>query len=149
MSRINQPKMLMMAAEVFAQRSTCSRLQVGAVISRDGRILSSGYNGAPAGLPHCKHTTLEDMFERKGCTAATHAEANAIAFAARYGVAIEDTCLYTTHSPCINCAHLIINSGISSVIYNTEYRDSSGIELLAKVGIDVRYLTFKEHQLHE
>lgn len=135
MTRISRDHMLMSAAKVFSERSTCNRLHVGAVIAREGRILSSGYNGPPKGFPHCNHSPDDGE-----CFRATHAEANAIVFAARYGVAIEDTSLYTTHSPCIRCAHLIINSGITQVFYNVEYRDPTGVQFLAEAGVDMMFL---------
>src|SRR3546814_13790863 len=96
-------------AELWAEHSTCSRLAVGAVISREGRTLSSGYNGAPAGLPHCDHRECTCRYEegqllggdpqcaKHGpCRTAVHAEANALAFAARYGMATEGAELHTT-----------------------------------------------------
>lgn len=123
-------QVLLEAAETFAQRSTCSRLNVGAVIAKDSRIISTGYNGVPAGLPHCEHDGTEES-----CGKAVHAEANAIAFAARNGISTEGATLYVTHSPCLDCAKLIINAGISTVYYRTPYRTQDGIELLSKVGI--------------
>lgn len=121
--------MLMAVAGVVAERSTCNRLHVGAVISRDGRVLSTGYNGPPSGLPHCDHES--DV----GCEDAVHAEANVIAFAARYGVSVEGAEVYVTHSPCPGCAKLLINAGLSSVYYKTPFRDVSGIVLLTRAGI--------------
>lgn len=117
-------------AYVEAKRSTCTRLNVGAVISAGGRVLSTGYNGPPAGLPHCTH-------ERNGtpCKRAIHAEQNAIFWAARKGVATEEAHLYVTHMPCYTCATSIIQAGIIAVTYHTPYRDESGVELLQEAGI--------------
>ena len=117
---------LMRMARVLAMRATCSRLSVGALVARDTRVISSGYNGVPSGLPHCQHTPNETS-----CTLAVHAEANAIAFAARAGCATEGATLYCTHSPCAQCSKLIINAGIERVVYATDYRDSSPARLLA------------------
>lgn len=121
----------MEVAKVIAQAGTCSRLQVGAVITRDRRIVSTGYNGAPSGVTHCQHT-VSDI-----CEVAVHAEANAIAFAAKHGIATDRSILWTTDSPCLKCAQLIINAGIRQVVYGRKYRDESGINLLVQVGIGV------------
>lgn len=133
MDRMSRDQMLMEIAEVVSNRGTCSRLQVGAVISRDGRPIVTGYNGAPAGLPHCTHTP----FDEGGCTHAEHAERNAVAFAARYGLALEGSELHCTHMPCLNCARMIINAGIVRVVYDERYRRTEGVELLREVGIEV------------
>ncbi len=134
MSRISRSEMLIDIAEVVAKRSTCLRLQVGAVIAIRGRVLSMGYNGAPPGLPHCSPDTCNNQ---SPCSATIHAEANAIACASRYGAAIEMADLYSTHSPCIDCAKLIISSGITAVYFRTAYRDARPIELSSKAGVKV------------
>lgn len=133
--------MLMEMAWVVSKRGTCSRLQVGAIVSRDGRVISTGYNGAPAGLPHCDH--IEEVqsdwpLEDPGCQIAEHAERNAIAFAARYGMALEGSELHTTHAPCLNCSRMIINSGIICVTYQKPYRITTGVELLQAARVQVR-----------
>lgn len=125
--------MLMGVAEVVALRGTCNRLKVGAVISREGRVLSTGYNGPPSGLPHCAHD--QRYLAKDSCSDAVHAEANAVAFAARFGVATEAADLYVTHSPCVTCAKLMINAGLSSVYFRIPFRDVSGIHLLASAGV--------------
>jgi dCMP deaminase len=124
--------MLMAMAETVALRGTCSRLQVGAVVSMDGRVLSSGYNGAPGGFSHCDHSPTESV----PCAQAVHAEANAIVFAARHGVATGGAVLHTTHLPCPACAKLIINAGIWRVVWKVPFRDDSGLELLTRGGVD-------------
>lgn len=129
MNRPSRHDMLMGVAGVVAARGTCNRLHVGAVISRDGRVLSTGYNGPPSGLPHCDHDNGTP------CDDAVHAEANVIAFAARYGTAVEGADVYVTHSPCSSCAKLLINAGVASVYYKTPFRDASGILLLTRAGI--------------
>lgn len=139
---------LMETAALWAQRSTCSRLHVGCVIARDSRILATGYNGAPAGMPHCDHPCscigrwplrvkgdpnlkhLPACTSQKACTISVHAEANTIAYAARHGIALEGAFLYTTHMPCLNCCMLIVNTGIAAVVWKEDYRDTAGIELL-------------------
>lgn len=119
-------------AFIVAARGTCSRLQVGAVVSMDGRVLSSGYNGAPAGFDHCMHSPAQDM----PCTQAVHAEANAIVFAARHGVATGEAILHTTHLPCPACARLIINAGIRVVTWQEPFRNDFGLELLERGGVE-------------
>lgn len=122
--------LLRMAATV-AERGTCSRLKVGAVLSRDGRILSTGYNGAPSGEAHCWHVG------DRPCDRSVHAEVNALVFAARHGVATEGASLYLTHAPCYSCAGLIINAGIATVTYGQQYRTADGIGRMMLAGIDV------------
>jgi len=134
MQRISRDEMLIEIAMIVKQRSTCLRRQVGAVLSRGGRVLSTGYGGAPAGVPHCTPDICGPKFP---CLRTIHAEANCIAFAAQNGIATNDSTLYTTASPCVECAKLLINSGIIRVVYNEEYRDISPIALLRSVGISV------------
>ncbi|WP_290902673.1 dCMP deaminase family protein, partial [Ferroglobus sp.] len=108
-------------AKVVAKRSTCLRQNVGAVIVKDKRILSTGYNGAPMGLPHCldigclREELNVPSGERHELCRAVHAEQNAIIQAAVHGVSIKGATLYTTHQPCIMCAKMIINAGIVRV----------------------------------
>jgi dCMP deaminase len=126
---------LMEVAELYARRSTCSRAHVGAVIAHEGRILSTGYNGSPAGMPHCDHS--DGSRDSEGCRTAVHAEANSIAFAAKHGIRILDSELYTTFSPCLACAQLIVNAGIIAVYIRNEYRLKDGEDLLRAAGIDI------------
>jgi dCMP deaminase len=128
--------MLCEIAQVVAKRSTCCRLHVGAVIARDGRTLSPGYNGPPSGMAHC---TPETCNADHPCTRAVHAEANAIAFAARHGISIDGAELFVTASPCNECAKLIINSGIKRVVYLDRYRDARPLELLEAAGIETEW----------
>lgn len=137
--RPSSEQVLMLVAQSMAFRSTCSRLHVGAVIAVDRRILSTGYNGTPAGMPHCVHQvdgTAPDRF----CLNAVHAEANAIAFAAKHGVPVAGATLFTTHSPCQSCALLIINSGIVEVMYNEQYRDATPLDTLKRARLNVVHL---------
>lgn len=131
----------MVTAQAFSMRSTCSRAHVGAVFSRDGRILSTGYNGAPAGMPHCEHTQeYEEFHEGKGCKISVHAEANGIAWAARNGVSLEGSFVHTTLSPCYACCQLMINAGVGHVVYLQLYRDQSGLDLLRAAGVPSTHL---------
>jgi len=141
----------MEVAQAVAKRGTCSRLQVGAVFSKDGRIIATGYNGAPAGMAHCFHRSIDEIpapeylemingirpKEWKGCTIAEHAERNGIAFAAKYGLALDGSELHCTHAPCLDCARSIINAGIKTVTYLTPYRLTDGVEFLRIAGLDV------------
>lgn len=127
---------LMGIAVLWSQRGTCSRAAVGVVVALEGRIITTGYNGAPAGMPHCDHA--EDFVSganQVGCTNAVHAEANALAFAARNGTATNGATLYTTLTPCVPCAQLIINAGIKRVVAHTPYRVMDGWDLLLRAGI--------------
>jgi dCMP deaminase len=133
MERISREQMLMEVAEVVARRGTCSRAQVGVVFARDGRILATGYNGAPRGMAHCVH--LPD--ETEGCKIVEHAERNAIAYAAREGIRLGDSDAYCTHAPCLDCARSLLNVGIGSLRFKVPYRLTAGVELLRAQGIEV------------
>ena len=130
-------------AKVVAKRSTCLRNKVGAVIVKDKRILTTGYNGAPSGMPHCldigclREKLKVPSGERQELCRGLHAEQNAIIQAAVHGVSIKGSTLYTTHCPCILCAKMIINAGIKKVVYLNDYADKRGIELLKEAGIEV------------
>jgi dCMP deaminase len=112
-----------------AERSTCLRAKVGAVIVRDRNILATGYNGAPAGLPHCldvgclvvRSQTPSGETE-ENCFRTIHAEINAIAQAAKNGAAIRGGDIYITHTPCIHCFKVLINTGITRICYESEYK---------------------------
>lgn len=121
-------------AWALAGRSTCDRLNVGALVARDSRVISTGYNGNVAGSHHCNHKYNKP---EQPCTSAVHAEANALVFAARHGVAVHKADLFTTHQPCLNCAKLIINAGIWRVYFEKEYRLNDGLELLVESGLAV------------
>jgi dCMP deaminase len=130
--RISRDELLTSAARLVSGRSTCLRLQVGAVVALEGRILVTGYNGAPTGMPHC---TPDICGPDKPCSRTVHAEANCIAFAARHGISLEGAFMYCTDSPCMECAKLIINSGIRGLNYQREYRDRKPLDLLVSAGI--------------
>jgi dCMP deaminase len=130
-SRPSLAAYLMSIADTVATRSTCSRLSVGAVLVREGRILSAGYNGAPSGVAHCQHA------DEGPCRVAVHAEANAVAFAARHNGGAEGATMFVTHSPCGDCAGLLINAGITNVVYGTAYRSGAGVVRLAEAGVRV------------
>lgn len=119
-------------AQIWASNSYCRRRQVGALIVKDKMIISDGYNGTPSGFENI----CED---ENGVTKpyVLHAEANAISKVAKSGNSSEGSTLYVTASPCIECAKLIIQAGISRVVYKDEYRLTDGIDLLRRAGIEV------------
>ena len=132
-------------AQVTAKRSTCPRAQVGVVIAQEGRVVSIGYNGSAPGQPHCIEVGCERRTEDKSvhgesplvvevgsCERTIHAEANAIAWAARAGVSTVGATMYCTHAPCYACAKLMVSAGIIKLHYVTPYRDLRGVELLDK-----------------
>lgn len=133
--RISRDMMLIEMAVTASKRSTCRRKKVGAIIALEGRVLSIGYAGSPAGTPHCLDAGCISGADG-GCIRTVHAELNAIAFAAKQGIALAGSTLYCTDSPCLACAKAIINAGITEVRFMQEYRDLSGLALLnaAKIG---------------
>lgn len=133
--RPTRDEVLMRTAFVWAERGTCDRLKVGVVISRAGRILVQGYNGAPSGLDHCYHRGSAEP-----CARAVHAEASAISWAARNGVTLDGSEAHITNLPCPACSLLLINAGISRVVYCEDYRVRDGVTLLHQAGVDVNHL---------
>jgi dCMP deaminase len=129
--------------EIVKTRSTCLRRQIGALIVKDKRILSTGYNGAPSGVRHCEEAgCLRDKMkipsgERHELCRGLHAEQNAIVQAALHGTSIEGATIYVTNQPCIICAKMIINAGIKKVVYKGEYPDQISAEMLMEAGIEV------------
>lgn len=122
-------------AKVVSERGTCDRKHVGAVIVREKRILSTGYNGSVAGTPHCDE--VGHMMEDNHCVRTIHAEANAIVQAARNGVILEGSTIYTTASPCWPCFKLISNSGIKKIVFGEFYRDDRIFEVAQLIGIEL------------
>jgi dCMP deaminase len=152
--RITRDHLFMGMAHLLAQRSTCERGQVGAVIVRDRRVISSGYNGAPPGMPHCtevgcKLDPIEELasvgarmsgkpaLTSLGCQRTIHAEANAIVWAARHGIATEGAVMFCTYSPCRQCAELAHSAGIVELIYDKNYR-ATPWDLLEEMGMNHR-----------
>jgi len=134
MSRLNRDEVNLNVALIVAQRGTCLRAKVGAVATLDNRIISTGYNGAPKGMPHCTSTSCTPDAP---CLNSIHAEANLIYYAARKGVALEGAILYVTHSPCRKCSEAIIQSGIKEVVYLNKYR-ATDWNLLKVSGVKIR-----------
>lgn len=127
-----------------AERSTCLRRQIGAVIVKDKRILATGYNNVPSGIEHCTtRGCLRDQLgipsgERHELCRGIHAEQNAVIQAARHGISIDGATLYCTHQPCILCAKIVINAGIEELVYAGPYPDELSMELLKEAGMNIR-----------
>lgn len=138
-----------------AERSTCTRAKVGAVIVRERSILASGYNGAPSGLPHCTEVgclvyqsqTPDGQLE-ENCYRTIHAEINAIAQAAKNGVSIRDADIYVTHTPCIHCLKVLINTGIKRIFYDREYKLESVRELLGTSDVQLHKIVSEKISEH-
>lgn len=157
----DRDRLYLKIAAMFAEYSTCLRGHTGAVIVRGGRICGTGYNGAPPGLPHCTevgcggavmeprlpqpsetvrvrgnkaHANLDyvETFPH-GCTRAVHAEANAVAYSARFGIPTEHATVYCTHSPCVACAQLLASSGIERLVFREFYRIREPLEMLERI----------------
>ena len=137
----------MSIARLVAQRSTCLRRQVGAVIVKNKRILATGYNGAPSGIIHCSENgCLRKQLkippgERHEICRGIHAEQNAIIQAATFGVNISNAVIYTTHQPCFICTKMIINAHISHIYYIDEYPDALAIEMLKQAKLPYKKIT--------
>ncbi len=150
MSRVSKHEIFMKSAILWSERGTCNRAKVGAVIVFDNRIISSGYVGSPSGEPHC----LDEgclISEEGGCVRTIHAERNAIDFARKLfnvDAILENSIMYTTISPCIDCAKYIIDNGIKKVIYLSEYRDKTPIHYMYKNGVSaLKYNEINKHDM--
>lgn len=155
----------MRVAQIFAMNSTCCSKKIGCCITKDDRIIATGYNGVPSGQPHCEDfwTPLipgemiepgfikdigdvscidgkpifdRDLHHQWSKDKEIHAEANTLMFCARHGISTEGATLYTTVSPCANCALLIVQAGIKKVVYQYKYDLSNGLEILEQNGIE-------------
>lgn len=137
--RIGRESLFLNIAHLISLRGTCTRNNVGCVItSNDGRIISTGYTGSPSGLPHCIDEGCIISPTTGGCIRTVHAEQGAITYAAKHGIKLEGSILYTTLSPCIDCAKAIIGAGIKKVIYLNKYRDETGLQYLQSSGIIIK-----------
>lgn len=126
-------------AKRFAELSHCERLKVGAIIVKDGRIISIGYNGMPTGMDNCCEEIVKTEYDTHWKTKpeVLHAEANAITKLAKSTESGDGAVLFCTHSPCIDCAKLIAQSGISEVYYGENYRSEEGLKFLVQLGIRI------------
>ena len=142
MSRPSWDEYFMQIAILVSSRSTCLRRKVGAIIVKDKRILTTGYNGVPRGLAHCEEVGC--LREKMGIPSGKnqelcrglHAEQNAIIQAALHGISIQNSYLYCTEQPCITCAKMIINAGIIKILYLNTYPDELARTLLKEAGVE-------------
>ncbi len=148
--RMGLDEYFMQVAHLVGQRSTCLRRPVGAIVVKNKRILTTGYNGAPRNLRHCSETGCirEQMGvnsgERHELCRGVHAEQNAIIQSAVFGVSVEGGTLYTTTFPCVLCSKLVINAGLVEIVYDEGYADDLSEELLAESGILLRQYSLPE-----
>ncbi len=126
----------MKIASAVSERSTCDRAFVGCVLVRDKRILTSGFNGSPTGQEHCDEAG--HLMVDGHCVRTIHAETNAIIQAALHGVSTRGATCYVTHFPCINCTKVLINAGITRIVYAEAYRmDENALTFLQKAEVEV------------
>ena len=141
MPRPSWDEYFMSITDQVAERATCKRRKIGAVLVKDKRILATGYNGVPAGLAHCDEVGC--LREQRGIPSGTqhelcrgiHAEQNAVIQAAKSGTAIDGATVYCTHQPCVLCAKILINAGVKDIVYRAPYPDELATEMLAEAGI--------------
>ena len=144
MSRPDNDTYFMRMADLVATRSTCLRRQVGAVIMKEKRVLTTGYNGAPKGLKHCAEVgcvrtqnNIESGTRHELCRG-VHAEQNAVIQAAYFGASIKDASIYTTNFPCVMCAKILVNAGIIEVIYKDDYEDPLSKDIMNESKVVLR-----------
>lgn len=136
-------KYFMQITRLVATRSTCLRRKVGALLVRERRILSTGYNGAPRDLPHCRevgclrHKLNIPSGERQEICRGLHAEQNTIIQAALHGISIKGSILYCTHQPCITCGKMMINAGIKKIVFQGKYPDSLARQMLEEAKVEL------------
>lgn len=129
----------MAMAVLASSRATCERGRVGCALVRENRLLATGYNGPVGGNPDCAGQENCRRTADGGCAETAHAEQNAVAYAARYGVDLTgSTCYLSGFSPCLMCAKLLIQCGCRKVVFRRLYRDTLPLEFLAEVGVELR-----------
>ena len=146
-TRLSWDEYFMTITRQVAERSTCTRAKVGAVIVRDRSILATGYNGSPAGMPHCtdagcliyeSKTPAGDI--EQNCFRTIHAEINAIAQAAKNGASIRDATIYITHTPCIHCLKVLVNTGIRAIFYEKPYKLETVRDIIENTGVALQHV---------
>jgi len=149
MARPSWERYFMSIAEQVATRSTCLRRQVGCVIVIEKRIVSTGYNGAPSGLPHCEEVGCVRESrgvasgERHELCRGLHAEQNALVQAALHGTAVRGGTVYCTHKPCVLCTKMLINAGIRRVCFAEGYEDALADDLARQAGMELIRLSWE------
>ncbi|MDI6790814.1 MAG: cytidine/deoxycytidylate deaminase family protein [Thermodesulfobacteriota bacterium] len=143
MSRPSWEEYFMNITYLVAERSTCLRRKVGAVLVKDKRILATGYNGAPSGLKHCldigclREEEGIPSGERHELCRGLHAEQNVIIQAAYHGISIADSTIFCTNLPCVICTKMLINAGVKYIFYREGYADTLSRDMLAEAGINL------------
>lgn len=146
MARPSWDRYFLKITQEVAQRSTCLRRQVGAILVLDKRILATGYNGAPKGMVHCTEIgCLREKLgippgERQELCRGLHAEMNALLQAASYGIQIHGATLYTTNHPCVMCAKMLINCGVRRIVTLDDYPDWLAKDMLKEAGVEVEII---------
>ena len=140
MNRPTWDRYFLKIAAVVSERSTCQRKQVGAVLVRDRRILSTGYGGSIRGQPHCLDVGCDIDPHTTGCRRTVHAECNAILSAALHGIGTGGSALYCTLSPCADCFKMLANAGVVRIVYSEEYRIPPDKVLAESCGIALDWL---------
>jgi dCMP deaminase len=146
--RLDWHNYFMKIAKIVAERSTCNRAKIGTIIVKERNIISTGYNGAPSGLPHCTEVGCliytsknPDDEEEQNCFRTIHAEINAIALAAKNGICIEGSDIYITASPCYHCLKVLINVGIKNIYYDKPYKIEKIQEMLTLANVNLIQVT--------
>lgn len=150
MERPDNDTYFMRMAELVSTRSTCTRRAVGAVIVKEKRVLTTGYNGAPRGSKHCVDMgCVRDELSvpsgtRHELCRGVHAEQNAVVQAAYFGVSIKDSTIYSTTFPCSMCAKILINAGIAELVYKEDYIDALSKRLFEETAVKIRHFRPKD-----
>jgi dCMP deaminase len=145
--RPSWPDYFIRIARVVATRATCPRASVGCVLTREKRILTTGYNGAPRGVAHCADVGCRIVDNH--CQRAVHAEANAVVQAALHGVNINSATAYLTMHPCVNCVKLLISAGITEIVYADAYADPVAEELCCEAGVTLTQHVVQTDEPHD
>lgn len=148
MGRISWDQYFMAQAHIISLRSTCTRLKVGAIIVKDNRIIASGYNGSVADSTHC----IDDgcYLVDGHCVRTIHAEENALLQCARFGVPTNDTTIYVTHFPCLQCCKHMIQAGVKEVMYDEDYRNHDlAVQLFKEAHVAVKKVKLTTVQIEQ
>lgn len=136
MPRLERDEFFAEVVRLIARRSTCLRGNVGCLAVQDQRVVASGYNGSAPGSAHCLEVGCDIPDEDSGCQRTIHAEANLVAWAARHGGQLQDATVWSTHSPCLKCAQLLVQAGIEFFVYLEPYRLGRP-DVLADAGVEI------------
>lgn len=133
--RLSRSDLFMQIAHLFGRRSSCPRADVGCIAVLEGRIIASGYVGAPHGQPHC--TEVGCAMKDDHCERTVHAEANLVAWSARVGTPLLGSTVWCTHSPCLNCTKLLANAGVEKIVYSSGYWAAPDFQYFKALGINL------------